>query len=75
MEKENTRLREKIKLLKEQQEKLNNDIAKLERDKILADGKIQQLEETNRDLRERYSELRQDMRELQGSTKRLEKDR
>jgi chromosome segregation ATPase len=52
------------KQLKEMDEKYKDKIFLLERDKILSDGKIQQLEEVKKDLQERYKELRQDMREI-----------
>lgn len=56
-----------IKALKKQnsetEERYKEKIAHLEREKILHEGKIQQLEEARRDLQERYNELKQDYRE------------
>ncbi len=49
----------------ESEEKYKDKIARLEREKILSEGKIQQLEEARKDLQERYSELKQDFREQQ----------
>lgn len=48
----------------EESEKLRYRITELEREQILHQGKIQQLEEAKKDLRERYQELKQDYREL-----------
>jgi predicted RNase H-like nuclease (RuvC/YqgF family) len=45
------------------EDKYKDKIAKLERDIILRDGKIQQLEDSRRDLQERYQELKTDFRE------------
>ena len=47
----------------DREEKYKDKIAALERDKLLCEGKIQQLEEQCKDLRERYNELKQDYRE------------
>ncbi len=64
---ENRELNKTIKTLKKQlrevDEKYKDKIAKLEREKLLDQGKIQQLEEAHKDLRERYSDLKQDYRE------------
>ena len=50
---------------KELQEKYVGKIATLERDAMLKDGKIQQLEEGRKDLKERYRDLKEDFREQQ----------
>jgi hypothetical protein len=47
------------------EEKYKDKIAILEREKLLSDGKIQQLEEARKDLYERYNDLKQDFREQQ----------
>lgn len=44
---------------------LLNKIANLERDKILLEGRISQLEDSCKDWKERYTELKQDYREMQ----------
>jgi hypothetical protein len=54
-----------LSLLSDLREKCNN----LERDKIIFTGRIQQLEESRKELQERYQELKQDYRELQKSGK------
>lgn len=55
--------------LREQKEKYETRIASLERDALLKDGKIQQLNEAKEDLRERYKELKADYREQQRWTR------
>ena len=50
--------------LHEQHEKYKDKISILERDKIIFQGRIQQLEEAQKDLKERYNELKQDYREV-----------
>lgn len=72
---ENRNLCKTIKNLKKQlsemDEKYKGKIAGLEREKLLSEGKIQQLEDTRKDLQERYNDLKQDFREQQrwGRTK------
>lgn len=51
--------------LKDLTEKYTSKIASLERDIMLKDGKILQLEEVQKDLKERYKELKDDYREQQ----------
>lgn len=51
------------KQLNETEEKYKDKISKLEREKLLYEGRIQQLEEARKDLQDRYCELKQDMRE------------
>lgn len=51
--------------LRDSYDKHSQKIALLEREKILLEGKVQQLDDTNRDLRERYADLKQDYREQQ----------
>lgn len=51
--------------MKKQLEQYKDKIANLERDKLLLEGKIQQLEESKKDLKERYNELKQDYRDSQ----------
>lgn len=53
------------KQLLETEEKYKDKIVKLEREKLLSDGKIQQLEDARKDLQERYNDLKQDFREQQ----------
>jgi DNA repair exonuclease SbcCD ATPase subunit len=69
LENENKNLVKTAKALKKQvsesEEKYRDKIAKLEREKLLSEGKIQQLEEARRDLQERYNDLKQDFREQQ----------
>lgn len=76
IEEENKELHRTIKSLKKQlkesEEKFKDKIAVLERDKILSDGKIQQLEESRRDLQERYRDLREDYRETTRGGKKIE---
>ena len=71
---DNTELEERVsyyeKMLKkakkdfaEREENYKNTISTLQREKILFEGRIQQLEEVRRDLKERYDELKQDYRE------------
>ena len=57
---ENRKLKKDIRILKE---KYKDHVARLEREKLLSDGKIQQLEEAKKDLRERLNDLKQDYRE------------
>lgn len=56
-------IKELKKQLYETEEKYKDKISVLEREKLLHEGRIQQLEEARKDLQDRYSELRQDMRE------------
>jgi archaellum component FlaC len=69
LENENKNHIKTIKTLKKQlseiEEKYKDKIALLEREKLLAEGRIQQLEEARKDLQERYSDLKQDFREQQ----------
>lgn len=69
LENDNKGFRHEIRTLKknltETEKKYSVIITKLERDKMLSDGRIQQLEETKKDLKERYADLKQDYRELQ----------
>jgi predicted nuclease with TOPRIM domain len=61
-------LHEWHRLYTEQLEKnadLPNKIANLERDKILLEGRVQQLEDSCKDWKERYTELKQDYRDMQ----------
>jgi multidrug resistance efflux pump len=58
-------LRQANKQLHDSEEKYSDKIARLEREKLLAEGKIQQLEEARKDLQERYNDLKQDYREQQ----------
>lgn len=60
------KLRNNNKNNSETEDKYKDKITLLERDKILQEGKIQQLESSLKDLRERYNELKQDYRELNG---------
>jgi len=52
--------------LRDTEEKSRDKIAQLERDKLLLEGRIQQLEESRKDLQERYSELKDDFRWIKG---------
>ena len=69
LENENKNHIKTIKTLKKQlseiEEKYKDKIAVLEREKLLFEGRIQQLEEARKDLQERYSDLKQDFREQQ----------
>jgi chromosome segregation ATPase len=69
LENENKTFRKDIRRLnrqnKESTEKDKNKISQLERDILLKDGKIQRLEEANKDLKDRYTELKEDFREQQ----------
>lgn len=69
LENENKTFRREVRGLKKDRveltEKYRSTIAKLEREKLLSDGRIQQLEEAKKDLKERYTDLKQDYRELQ----------
>lgn len=69
LETENRELFRTVRTLKKQineiEEKYKDKIASLEREKLLADGKVQQLEEAKQDLLERYKDLKQDFREQQ----------
>lgn len=69
LENENKVLSKTVKSLKKQlsevEEKYKDKIARLEREKILSEGKIQQLEDARKDLHERYNDLKQDFREQQ----------
>ena len=47
----------------ELEDKYRDRVAQLERENLLLQGRVQQLEEGRKDLQERYNELRQDMRE------------
>lgn len=52
--------------LHDNEEKYQDKIAKLEREKLLLEGRIQQLEEGRKDLQDRYNELKEDYRWLKG---------
>jgi predicted nucleic acid-binding Zn-ribbon protein len=69
LQNENKTLSKTVRSLKKQvgemEEKYKDKIAILEREKLLSDGKIQQLEEARKDLYERYNDLKQDFREQQ----------
>lgn len=69
LETENKNLSKTIRSLRKQlseaDEKYRDKIARLEREKLLSEGKIQQLEEARKDLQERYNDLKQDFREQQ----------
>lgn len=67
-EAELSHLKKQIRSLKKELQnstkKYTERITALEREKILYEGKIQQLEDGKTDLRERYHELKEDYREL-----------
>lgn len=67
LEAENKQHRREIRKLKKElhdtEDRYKDKIVSLEREKLLSDGKIQQLEEIRKDLKERYNELKQDYRE------------
>jgi len=69
LEQENKGHRKTIRNLKKDvkdlEEKYLGKVATLERDIMLKDGKIQQLEEARKDIKERYKELKEDYREQQ----------
>ena len=69
LENVNRSLKKEIKSLKRDNNDLNekykNIISQLERDILLKDGKIQRLEESKKDMKDRYNELREDFREQQ----------
>jgi len=69
LETENKNFRKEIRGLKRENkevvDKNQNRISQLERDLLLKDGKIQRLEEAQKDLRERYKELKEYYREQQ----------
>lgn len=69
LESENKQHRREIRKLKKElhdmDDRYKDKIAKLEREKLLSDGKIQQLEEARKDMKERYNDLKQDYRESQ----------
>jgi chromosome segregation ATPase len=69
LECENKNQRKSIRSLKKDikdlEEKFIDRFNKLERDIMLKDAKIQQLEDTNKDLKERYKDLKDDYREQQ----------
>jgi DNA repair exonuclease SbcCD ATPase subunit len=69
LENENKNLVKTVRALKKQvtelEEKYKDKIARLEREKLLSEGKIQQLEDARKDLQERYNDLKQDFREQQ----------
>jgi len=69
LENENKTFRKEIRFLKRTNKELTdkdtNKISQLERDILLKDGKIQRLEEVNKDLKDRYNELKEDFREHQ----------
>lgn len=69
LETENKNLSKVVRSLKKQsaesEEKYKDKIARLEREKLLSEGKIQQLEDARKDLQERYNDLKQDFREQQ----------
>ena len=60
--------REHRKQISDIEEKYRNQIAQLERDKILLEGRVQHLEEARKDLQERYSELKADFRQMHSKT-------
>lgn len=57
--------RKALKKIKDEETTLLEKMSKMERDIILKDGKIQQLEDAKNDLSERYKELKEDFRESQ----------
>ena len=65
LEEENNSLKESAKKFQKELRELKYHNATLERDLILKDGKIQQLDESRKDLKERYRELKEDFREQQ----------
>ena len=69
LENENKSFRKEIRTLKRENkdidEKNKTKISQMERDILLKDGKIQRLEETKKDMKERYNELKDDFREQQ----------
>ena len=69
LENENKLFMKEIRLLKREIKELNekNSVkwSQMERDILLKDGKIQRLEESNKDLKDRYTELKEDYREQQ----------
>lgn len=80
----NEELDKKVNVLETENKKLKKDISEiadkykdrlneLQRDKILLEGKLLQLEETKKDLQERYNELKQDYREQQAWIRQKEK--
>lgn|SRR3990167_651628 len=66
LENDNRELRMKI---LENEEKYREEISSLKYENILCEGRIKQLEDAHKDLKERYSEIRQDLRECQRPTK------
>ena len=65
-EKENNKTVRSLKRqFREEKEKYLSKITILERDIVLKDGKIQQLEDAKQDLQDRYRELKDDYREQQ----------
>lgn len=67
-------LSDRDKAASETEQKYKDKIASLERDRLLFEGRIQQLEEARRDLQERYNELKQDFREHQKWTRTMGKE-
>jgi chromosome segregation ATPase len=69
LETENKAFRKEIRILKRENKELSETnktkIVQLERDILLKDGKIQRLDETKKDLKDRYTELKEDFREHQ----------
>jgi len=64
---QNRTIRNLTKQISELEEKYKNKIVLLERDKLLSDGRVQQLEEARKDLQERYKDLKDDLRSYQQS--------
>lgn len=73
LEIENKGLNKEIRNLKRDNkifgDKYRDKIIKLERDLFIKDGKIQRLEDTNKDLKERYIELKEDWRDERRSNR------
>uniref|UniRef100_A0A6C0EM78 Uncharacterized protein n=1 Tax=viral metagenome TaxID=1070528 RepID=A0A6C0EM78_9ZZZZ len=65
LEAENKQLRHEVRKLRKDLHDCKDRVAKLDRERLLSDGKIQQLEDAKKDLRERYNDLKQDFRESQ----------
>ncbi len=67
LEEENSKLQDKLLKKERELDSIHYDykekIVKLEREKILSEGKIERLEDTCTDLRSRYAELKEDYRE------------
>jgi hypothetical protein len=73
LEAENKRLRKDIRNLKRgnkiYEDKHRDKIIQLEKDLFVKDGKIQRLEDSKKDLKERYIELKEDWREERRSNR------